>query len=143
MKKIVGNKDYRIYHWSHAEVTFINKAFNRYNVANNLAKNLKWFDLLKFFKDYNIAIKGVFGYGLKNVANGLYKHNLIKTQWESECVDGLEAMLIALHVNSLGIYETLEDYPDMKEVIKYNEIDCKVLYDIRSSLLMKKKYSRH
>ena len=121
-------KQPRIYHWSHAEVTFSSKAFMRHGIS----VKLNWYDLLDFFKKNNIVIKGVFNYGLKNVANGLYKHKMIKTRWEDNSTDGVSAMLAAWYCEKMcqSTGGTLPESKNIQEIIKYNEVDCKVLWDI-------------
>ena len=58
----------------------------------------------------------------------MYKHKLISTRLDSECSNGLIAS-----VNAWNVYQ---EHPDpvnsqiMKDIIKYNEFDCKVLWDI-------------
>ena len=85
--------------------------------------NINFYDLYKFFKDNEIVVKGSFNYGLKSIANALYKHNLIKTNWIGD-MDGLQASLY-------GWLELTEgDTSKIEDTIYYNEVDCKVLYEI-------------
>ena len=70
----------------------------------------------------------------------MYKHNLIKTEWENGDINGLDAMLVSLYAENkcrnLEIYK-IKDYEDMNEIVKYNEIDCKVMWDILRFLRLK------
>ena len=53
---------------------------------------------------------------------------MIKTVWkESKCNNGLDAMYLAHN-----IYETKKNvtHNDFKDIVEYNEIDCKVLCEI-------------
>ena len=87
-----------------------------------------WIDICNIFKSEPIVIKDCFNFGLKNIANAMYKHKLISTRLDSECSNGLIAS-----VNAWNVYQ---EHPDpvnsqiMKDIIKYNEFDCKVLWDI-------------
>lgn len=122
----------KVYHWSKAEVTFSNKALKRHNIDTNI----NWCDLLDYFKNNHIAIKGVFNYGLKNIAKELYKNNYIKTKWDNNDIDGIEAMLVAWECEKKSIdnNKNLSEYEIMNDIVKYNEIDCKVIMDILSIL---------
>jgi uncharacterized protein YprB with RNaseH-like and TPR domain len=59
------------------------------------------------------------------------EHGMIETVWcdETECADGREAMLVAW--NAYKSRNPLKS-KGMKEVIKYNEVDVKVLQEILS-----------
>ena len=87
-----------------------------------------WIDMCNIFKSEPIVIKDCFNFGLKNIANAMYKHKLISTRLDSECSNGLVAS-----VNAWNVYQ---QHPEpikseiMKDIIKYNEFDCKVLWDI-------------
>jgi hypothetical protein len=78
-----------------------------------------------------VTIVGAFNFSLKTVANALHSHNLIKSCWDSKnkCSNGLMVMILAndLYDNkNTNIYNN----PLMKDIINYNEIDCKVLFEI-------------
>ena len=123
-------KNVKVYHWSKAEVIESKKAFLRHNIKNI---SINWYDLLDYFKNNSIAVKGVYNYGLKSIANSLYKHKKIKTKWSDSSLDGALAMLAAWNceekcLNNEG--KLLTDFPEMVEIVKYNEIDCKALWDI-------------
>ena len=53
-------------------------------------EKLCWFDLLDVFKKIPINIKDNYSFGLKNIAKTMYKHNLIKTEWENGDINGLD-----------------------------------------------------
>jgi hypothetical protein len=87
-----------------------------------------WIDMCNIFKSEPIVIKDCFNFGLKNIANAMYKHKLISTKLDSECSNGLIAS-----VNAWNVYQDHADPTNseiMKDIIKYNEFDCKVLWDI-------------
>ena len=88
-------------------------------------------DLSKLFREEPIVVKGSLKYKLKSISKAMYNLNLITTSWDSsnECSSGLAAMLIAskLYKNNKNI---TNNNKIMKDIIKYNETDCKVLWDI-------------
>ncbi len=93
-----------------------------WNIDDNLI------DLRKFFVSNKIVIKDCFSYSLKKIAHSMKKHQLINTPIESECLDGLTAMIKAWKT-----YKTIDNPVNsviMKDIIKYNEFDCKLLCDI-------------
>ena len=124
--------DYKLIHWSHAEITFYNKFLSKHNKYFN---EFKSFDLYKLFLDNNVVVKSALNFSLKTIANAMYKNKLINTSWDSSsiCSNGLEAMFLAYN-----LYKN-NDFIDnnnniMKEIIKYNIIDCKVMWEILSYL---------
>ena len=90
-------------------------------------------DLLNVFKQSPITFKNVYNYGLKNIAKKMAENKMISTKWEDNNLDGLGAMVATWNCDD-KIYEgdkrKLKDFDEMKQIIKYNEIDCKVMWDI-------------
>ena len=125
------NTNYELYHWSNAEITMSKVSFTRHNIKNKI--EYKWIDLLKFFKDNAITIKDAFNYSVKTIAKSLYNYGYIETKWEDNTLDGTIAMLVAWDAEKIckkGDINELEEYDKMKSIIKYNEVDCKVLSEI-------------
>jgi hypothetical protein len=121
----------KLYHWSFAEVSIYNKfkCRNPHNIIQD--KHISFYDLNKVFINEPVTIVGAFNFSLKTVANALHSHNLIKSCWDSKnkCSNGLIVMILAndLYDNkNTNIYNN----PLMKDIINYNEIDCKVLFEI-------------
>lgn len=117
-------------HWSHAESTMWADAMKRHSLKTNWT----WLDLLVVFKEEPIVIHGCMSFGLKDVATTMYKHGLIQTCWdkESSCVDGQSAMVAAKNAE---IESNIKNYSMkntniMRDIIRYNEVDVKVLYEI-------------
>ena len=77
-----------------------------------------------------IFINGCYNYGLKNVARQMYIHKLIKTNWTNDLSNGLDAMFLAYKEYDKKNNINLKKNNLFKKIIKYNEIDCKVLWDI-------------
>jgi len=123
-----------LYHWSHAETTSWKRACERHIQSSYNWMNLNWVDLLKVFQTEPIGIKGCLNYGLKNVAKTFHKHGYIKTIWDSgsSCVDGADAAVCAYRVDKETRKRNVSFRSDplAQEIIKYNEVDCKVLQEI-------------
>jgi putative phage-type endonuclease len=130
--------DFHILHWSHAEPTIFKKLLLKYNlVETSIIKPHNWCDLLKLFTSQLITVKGALDYSLKSIAKALYKHKLIAVTWpESSISNGLDAMVQAIECSKLAqsLKVPMCKLPIMKDIIKYNEIDCKVLFSIVSFL---------
>ena len=136
INNIRGNNLCKMYHWSNAEVYSYQNFKTRHLELIINDKHISFYDLNKVFVNEPITIKGALNYSLKTVSKALKKHNLIKSTWNTDsiCSNGLNAMILA---NNL--YESNNDVlndPIMQEIIYYNEIDCKVLWEIH--LLIKK-----
>ena len=121
-----------IYYW-HAERSFWINSLKKLANLNFDVSNFyvdKWIDLVKLFKNREepIVVKGCFGFGLKNIVKQMKKYGMINTQMDSECKNGMMAM-----VKAWNCYTNFVDpvnSPVMKDIEKYNEFDCKSLYDI-------------
>jgi hypothetical protein len=118
----------KIHYW-HAEKTFWNSAEARQELISN---SWKWTDLCKLFQEEPIVIKDCFKFGLKSIARAMRKHGMISTQNESECGNGATAMIRAWKAYSEC--EDVKNSNEMKDIIKYNEFDCKVLWEILTFL---------
>lgn len=94
----------------------------------------QWFDLLQVFHAEPIVIKGCLGFGLKEISKALYEMGHIETTWDggSACVDGVGAMLGAYSASKEARRRgtSMKILPAMREIIRYNEVDCKVLGEI-------------
>ena len=119
---------YNIMHWSNAEVSQYNNINNRYG---NVFPKLKWFDLMDFFKKNDIYILGALNFSLKTIAKKMYNYGMIESTWDdSDCMNGQDAMF-----KSWQLYATKDiDNKTFQDIIKYNEIDCKTMYEILNYL---------
>ena len=122
-------------HWSSAEQNWWEAAMQRYlhEYEEWCNWSWEWLDLLTVFKEGPIVINGALSFGLKDIATAMQKHKLIETVWEdSSCNDGRNAMLIAKKCQKIAdrMCCDLGETPEMVDVIKYNEVDCKVLSEI-------------
>jgi hypothetical protein len=120
-----------LYHWGHAENTQFNTAQLRHN---NIFNKLQWFDFLTVFKSEPIVVKGAFKFGLKEISNAMYNNGMINTIWNknNKCSNGNDAMMYAFnaYIESENNNSNINDNNNMKDIIEYNEIDCKVICEI-------------
>lgn len=124
---VVGNKKFRLVHWSGAEPRQWKDVAEKYSIPNFT----EWYDLLEYFRGNEIVLNGAFGYGLKEVCRALRKYNKISSNWEDDCKSGLFAMEMFGKLMRSGLtVEELNNHVDVKHISKYNEIDCKVLMEI-------------
>ena len=128
-----------LYYWS-AEENFWKSARKNHTGMTITEENnttLNWVDMRKIFVKEPITIKGVFNYGIKPIVEKMNKYGFIDLRIESECKDGMEAMI--------KLWETYEksrnpvSAPIMQDVSKYNEFDCialqKILYYLREKMM--------
>ena len=70
-----------------------------------------------------------------SIAKAMYSNNLIKSTWnDSQCSNGLNAMLLAWKLYQNNYFLNGRE-PVMIDIIKYNEIDCKVLILTQEKLI--------
>ena len=115
----------KVIHWSNAEKSFYNKVNLRYG---NIFENVNWFDLLRFFKDNNILILDSLNFSLKSIATNMYKYGLIQSTWADDITSGADAMFFSWQ--EYIKYDNIISSEKFKDVIFYNEIDCKTMYEI-------------
>jgi hypothetical protein len=115
-------------HWGNAEDNLWSDVTRRHK----LTFDWEWVDLLLIFKEEPIVINGCMSFGLKDVAKSMKTHGFIESSWESDCLDGQSAMIIAKKSNDKAIKEkvSMEDIESIKDIVDYNEIDVKVLHEI-------------
>jgi len=108
------------------------------NINHNTTIKYKFVDLLDIFKETPIFIKGALNFSLKTISKALYDLGKINIKWEENtCTSGLESMYISWNIDQKIIKREICDreknvafFKQMGDVIKYNEIDCKVMWDI-------------
>jgi len=110
-----------VYCWSKAEVGFL-RNFNR---KNNYKYFIHFTDLLEILKKNCILIKNnIYGFGLKHYVKSMYEHNMIKLNYKLECDSGDKSIISALN------YYNKNNIDEYWNLIKYNEIDCTIMYEI-------------
>ena len=113
--------DSKVYCWSKAEFSFLNN-FNR---KNNFNYSINFIDLLEIFKSNCILIKNnIYGFGLKNYVNSMYDLGMITSNYKSGCDSGDKSIISALN------YYNNNDIDEYWSLIKYNNIDCTIMYEI-------------
>lgn len=152
------NKKPLLYHWGSAEPSQWNSFIKKKGIEDEVIlekdndvvmvnntldidewrDEFVWFDLNKLFREEPIIIKGnIHGFGLKQVSKALRKLGLITADYnkQSKCSDGTMAMMMTHNINKIVeaqpvMFKKLSDHPTMKEIIFYNETDCKLLWEI-------------
>jgi hypothetical protein len=128
-----------IYHWSHAEYTTL-QAINRSHNGrlHKYLSQITFVDLYKVFYDNNIVIPGALSFTLKDIATALYNRGHITTAiWSTSPAgaaptsinNGFDAMM-----SGIQLFKNFNK-AKFDEIVKYNEIDCRVLFDIYTWLL--------
>jgi predicted RecB family nuclease len=134
-----GAADARLFHWSAAETVFMEGAYNsaRARHPERGWPLLGWYDLLeRIVHSAPVVVRGARSFGLKAVARAMKSHGLIETEWGEGLADGTGAMagawaaadLAAKDGGELGAVEL------MREVSRYNEIDCRVMAEVLDHL---------
>jgi putative phage-type endonuclease len=129
-------KPINVYHWGHIEQSIYRDIICRYKLPK-LNNTLTWCDLLKLFKQEPIVFRGMLNFSLKSVVKAMYKLKYIKTQYNSDIIDGMTAMVLAYneYIKNNNVLQS----DIMNKIVYYNKIDCTVLYDILSYLRCYKK----
>ena len=123
--------EFNLYHWSNFEPMIFNKLCNKYNIEQPL---YNWSDILKMFHEEPIIIRGALNFSLKNIGKAMYDLGYITTIWDKSIniKNGLDAMY-----HSYNIYKNKNNFnfeKEMEPIIKYNDIDCKIMWDILNAL---------
>jgi hypothetical protein len=83
-------------------------------------------------KSEPVVVRGAFNFGLKAIGRALHALGLIETAWTDGPSDGLGAMVMtwnaAGEAAARGV--RLVEIDCMNEVVRYNEIDCRVMYEV-------------
>jgi hypothetical protein len=134
-ERVAPTADPIIYHWSPAETSSFENAYNSAKVRHpeNDWPELCWFDFLKkVIKAEPVVVRGALAFGLKAMASALHEHGLIDTVWSDGPADGLGAMAgiwsCADEAAASGC--NLRDIPLMQAIASYNEVDCKAMMEI-------------
>ena len=135
-----GDVEPPVFHWSSAETrlfeTDFDSAISRH--PDRLWPQVRWFDFLeRVMRKEPVRIEGAKGLGLKAVARAMKRQRLIDSTWDDDSnLDGLGAMVGAFwaadEARRLGV--SLEEIDLLREIVRYNEIDCKVMMEIIAHL---------
>lgn len=142
------NEVIRLWHWSHAEPAFWKRACGRQpqkkrRISKKIIQqlgltqiptDLEWCDLLKIFLHEPIGVKGCLNYGLKNIAKTFHQHGFIETIWDdtSATSNGADVAVEAYRADEecKKTGTLFSDHPLAEDIVRYNEVDCKVLQEI-------------
>ena len=122
-----------IFHWGHAECKYMDYIHEKHGDID--FPDYILIDLLEQFRLEPIIVKGIFKFGLKSIGKALYENKLIKTTWDEENDNGLDAMIKFKEICMKNKKIPLKRYIIIKEIIDYNRIDCKVLQEIHELLV--------
>lgn len=123
-------KNPKIFHWGNAEKCNLNYANVKYNnIYDKYICDIKWIDMCKIFKNEPIVIKGAYNFGLKEIGKSMYNNKQIKTIWKND-INGFSAMIKAICYYN-------KKTTNISDLINYNKLDCKILYEIIEYLRIK------
>ena len=133
LKKKFRLKSLNCWHYSPAECV----AWKRAQKRSKRIRDVKWTDLLKVFIEGRVGVKGALNFSLKTLVKTFHAHGYIETSYdESSIGDGADAAIGAfradLECKKNGI--SFQEHELTKEIVKYNEIDTKVMMEILSYL---------
>lgn len=126
-------KQTKIIHWGHIERTMLDMSIKNHDNENwrRIFNSVFFVDMCKVFIDEPICINGSKKFGLKDIASAMSEHKLININWkECKIGDGFSAMIQAIHY----YHDKIKNKKIMNDIIKYNKIDCKTVYEIVSYL---------
>lgn len=130
-----------LYHWSGAEPRFLMNALKR-NPISRISDDIEYGryefrDMMEMFIEAEVVVRGVWGYSIKDVAKGLYKHGLIQEIWEIgekgnqiECGEGTLTTASGCYRNALKHGISVSQVPQFSSLREYNKMDCRVMYDL-------------
>lgn len=100
------------------------------DLVNIFEDSVLWTDLCKVFQEEPIVVKGTYRFKLKHIGRAFFNNGLIETLWKDEKMsDGFVAMLKAIEIyKNKNIFD--DKNKECKSIINYNEIDCRVMWDI-------------
>lgn len=130
-----SKKPTRIVHWSPAEKSILEKVLDKHRKLLKMWwDDILWTDLCDLFKSEPIVVRNATNFKLKTIARAMYSHKMIRTKYnDTGITNGMMASLIAQD------YYKNKNSDTINEIVSYNEIDCKVLWDILKFLRKSRK----
>ncbi len=121
----------RILHYGNHEQSTFAASCKKHGIV----KSLRWLDVYQsIILKEPVTFYGSLTFGLKNIAKAMYRNKLIQSTWPEDniCKNGLDALVLAkdCHDNAVKKNIKMRRLPLMKDIVRYNEIDCRVLYEI-------------
>ena len=114
--------EYVGYHWHDAENRMFNAAVRRLSEIGNYPLILE--DLLEHVRSAPFTVKGALNFSLKSIGRALYDLKEIDLMWEDE------NSYTSVMSRALDAYRTDDPYSAMGSVLRYNEVDCRMMYEI-------------
>jgi hypothetical protein len=129
----------RLVHWSPAEQSNFERAYDnaRTRHPDREWPVLPWYDLLHdVIQSEPVVVRGAFSFSLKSIARSMRALGIIETDWGEGLADGAGAMAgawnAAVEAKRRGV--ALGDTATMREIGRYNEVDCRVMAEILDHL---------
>jgi len=114
----------RIFTWSDVDKRILTHISKKFGLENKI-QNIEWVDAYKFCISNKINFKGARRYGLKEIGRVMCKNNLTNLSWENNLIGSSAGVRQYYYYNKKW---------DPTNVIKYNEIDCKMVYEVIRNL---------
>jgi hypothetical protein len=118
------NNKIRIYTWTDTDRRIFVEQCNKFKLLDEI-KDIEWIDGYKFCLDNRINFKDARGYGLKEIGSILNKHKLTEVNWVNN---------LSKSNGAYKYYMDNQNWPEKEGVLYYNEIDCKIIYEIFKNL---------
>ena len=129
MRTVSQKRELQLVHWSKAEPG----NFRTLKEVLQIRGTFDWQDLMKLFEKSPGFMRKHCGVlknsKLKTVAKALKKRGHIKSDWDDEMTNGMEANMVIIR----GVQQKLPrfaDFAGIDSLIYYNMIDCATLYEI-------------
>ena len=138
----LGRRDVEplVFHWSSAETRLFETAYDS-AISRHPDRTwppVRWFDFLeRVMRKEPVRIEGAKGLGLKAVARAMKRQRLIDSTWDDDSnLDGLGAMVGACWAadEARRLDVQLGEIDLVREIVRYNEIDCKVMMEVIAHL---------
>jgi hypothetical protein len=111
-----------MYHWSPAETVL----FNKYLARHSHAYDPNFVDFCDIMRKEPVLVRGCYNFSLKSVAAAMYNHGLIQRKYDTDCADGMAAMVIAR-----ACYDARDlSGAAFTDLARYNELDCQIMCEI-------------
>lgn len=135
--KILGKNGYQyIMHWSKAEKTYLSK-----NLIQHLEKTFTFVDLMQILKKCQTQNLKYTSLSLKHISKLFNRYSLLDLKWDDNMSNGKSAMTETLFCNFIlqnkkrQKEKKLVDFDSVKNVIKYNEVDVKMMFLILEKMV--------
>lgn len=113
---------YVAYHWSAAEPRMYAGAIQRSSRLGRYEFN--FCDLLEHVRNIPFTVQGALDFSVKSIGRALYQLGHVSTTWAPE-----DSGMIVM-IEAMNAYKTQNPQKALEHVFKYNEVDCKIMWDI-------------